>query len=163
MKKLKQVVFTNLDGVLVKTKSGEENPIHSGDWIFYLQTIKGLKHFTERGFKIVIVTNQEGIKYGLIDEVLFLKRIEEICENLEKLLNLQKNSVSYYYYKGTNLNDKKPNPRMAHDAVEDWGLTLKGSVMFGKDNNDYEFSRNSGIRFYYGLDKIKEKFNAQRL
>lgn len=163
MNKLKQVIFTNLDGVLVRTKSGEDNPVHTGDWEFYSETLNALKHYSTKGHKIVIVTNQDGIMYGLTDERLFLKRIEEICESLENLLNLHKNSVSYYYYKGVNPLTRKPNPKMAHEAVEEWGLTLKGSVMLGKDEDDYEFSRNSGIRFYFDLDQIKKKFNASRL
>lgn len=149
-----KVLFTDLDGTLIRTKSGKTFPIHSADWQFIPETIKAIKYHTNIGYKVIIVTNQAGIELGFVNEQVFINKIEGICTALEKILKLKKNSISYRYCKNQESYDRKPNPGMAFDVLVDEELTLKDSIMFGDFDTDREFAVNAGINKYYDIEEL---------
>jgi DNA 3'-phosphatase len=163
MKELQKVLFTDLDGTLIETKSGRTFPIHSDDWKFISETLTAIKDYYDRGYKIVIVTNQGGIESGFITEAIFINKIETICKRLESILKLQKNSVSYYYCPTMKGYNRKPNSGMVITAMEDYELTLRSSVMLGDMESDRDLSINSGITFYFSIEDIKQMYNASGL
>lgn len=149
-----KVLFTDLDGTLIRTESGRTFPLHSKDWKFIPKTLQAIKHFTDKDYKVIIITNQGGIECGFINEQVFINKIEDICIKLEKILKLKKNSISYRYCKYMESYERKPNPGMAFDALVDEELILKDSVMFGDMESDFEFSLNAGINTYYSIEDI---------
>lgn len=149
-----KVLFTDLDGTLIRTKSGRSFPLHSADWQFIPETVKAIKYYNNLGYKIVIVTNQAGIENGFVNEQVFINKIEQICVALEKLLKIKKNSISYRYCKDSNSYNRKPNPGMAFDVLMEEELTLADSVMFGDFDSDKEFAKNAGITTYFDIEQI---------
>ena len=163
MRHLQPVLFTDLDSTLIETKSGRTFPIHSDDWKFIPETLSAIKDYYDRGYKIIIVTNQGGIESGFITETVFIRKIETICKRLEILLKLQKNSVVYYYTSKMKGYNRKPNPGMAVTAMEDYELTMSKSVMLGDRDSDKGFATNSGITFYFSIEDIKSMYDAPSL
>ncbi len=154
MKELQKVLFIDLDGTIITTRSGKKFPIHSEDWKFIPETLNAMLAYANKGYKIIIVTNQGGIESGFTTETVFMLKIEKICKSLEKVLNLKKNSICYYFCPSMEGYSRKPNPGMAFDAAIDYDLTFVDSVMIGDMDSDREFSRNAGISNYYSIEAI---------
>ena len=149
-----KVLFTDLDGTLIKTKSGKMFPLHSEDWVFIPETLKALQYYITKDYKIVIITNQGGIESGFINEQVFINKIEKICTTLEKILKLKKNTISYRYCKYIESYERKPNPGMAFDVLIDEELSLEDSIMFGNTESDKGFAINAGIKDFYTIEEI---------
>lgn len=64
---------------MIKTKSGAKFPKDSSDWQFWDPSVpKKIKEHFDKGFKIVIFTNQNGISKGHTTEKDIKKKIENI-------------------------------------------------------------------------------------
>lgn len=160
MNKIK-AVFTNLDGTLIKTKTGRTFPLHTADWRLVDETLEALEHYIKLEYKVIIVTNQGGIEQGYIVEKAFIIKINTICDKVEKELKLPKGSVSFLYCKHGDSYYRKPNPGMAYDAALEYEIDLKASVMFGDTETDREFALNAGIGEYKDInDIIVTKWNT---
>jgi D-glycero-D-manno-heptose 1,7-bisphosphate phosphatase len=152
--KIIKAVFTDLDGTLIKTKTGRDFPLHTGDWRLVDETLDALEYYIKLGYKVIVVTNQAGIEQGYVPEKAFVIKINTICDKVEKELNLPKGSVSYYYCKHNESYYRKPNPGMAYDAAIEYEINLKESIMFGDMDTDREFALNSGIGEYKDINEI---------
>lgn len=152
---MNKAVFTDLDGTVITTNSGRKFPIHSADWKFIPETLKALKYFYNKGYKIIIVTNQGGIEEGYIAEKVFISKIEKICKTLEKRLGMKANSVSYFYCTSMIGYYRKPNAGMAYEAALEYELDLNRSIMFGDYITDEQFTKNAGILEYFDINDIR--------
>lgn len=57
-----KVAAFDLDDTLIKTKSGKKFPMDEGDWIWFTPDVRSrLKDLCDRGYEIVVFTNQSGI------------------------------------------------------------------------------------------------------
>jgi len=73
----------DLDNTLIKTKSGKVFPVDQNDWTLLNQYVKPiLYHYYNNCYKIVIFTNQLGIKKGKISKNDFLDKINAIHQEL---------------------------------------------------------------------------------
>lgn len=78
-----KVAAFDMDGTLIRTKSGKVFPIDTNDWkLLNDQVAKKLKEHSEKGFKIVIFTNQKGIHVGKVDKKGFKRKIEGIIAKI---------------------------------------------------------------------------------
>lgn len=152
---LQKALFSDLDGTIITTQSGRKFPIHSQDWKFIPETLEALSYFYDKGFKIIIVSNQGGIEQGYMAEAVFTKKIEEICKVLEKRLKFKAGSVCYSYCKELISYNRKPNPGMAFDNALEFELDLRNSVMLGNYKTDEGFSTNAGLSQYIDIDIIR--------
>ena len=149
-----KALFIDLDHTLITTKSGNIFPLHSLDWKFLPETVKTVKHFYKRGFKIIIVSNQGGIEEGYMTERVFIHKIEAVCAALEKSIKLKKCSVAYSYCKKMVSYNRKPNPGMVYDAALEYELNLRESVMIGDLPSDEKLATNAGIGTYLNVTEL---------
>ncbi|KAK6028637.1 DNA 3'-phosphatase [Ostertagia ostertagi] len=79
-----KVAAFDMDGTLITTKSGKVFPVDNSDWrIIYDKVAPHLKKLhNEENFKIVIFTNQKGIKVGKVDKNGFKRKVEAIVAKL---------------------------------------------------------------------------------
>ena len=78
-----KLVSFDMDDTLIKTKSGAKFPKDSNDWVFWHEKIiPKLKEWYEKGYKIVIFTNQNGISKGHTTENEIKKKIENISQKI---------------------------------------------------------------------------------
>lgn len=79
-----KIAAFDMDGTLIKTKSGKVYPVSMNDWELAFSTIqKKLKEKFEEGYKIVILTNQAAIGNGRVKIEDFKRKIENIIEKLQ--------------------------------------------------------------------------------
>jgi bifunctional polynucleotide phosphatase/kinase len=151
-----KICFIDLDGTIIKTKSGETFPKDNDDWELKPKTIDLMKKSKLDGFKIVLVTNQAGISRGYISQASFAKKLR----NIQEKMNLFFDKI----FIATSLNSKYRKPKSsAHEESLNsisWEIDKKESFMVGdaggktKDfsNSDMMFAKSLGIRFLHVED-----------
>lgn len=76
----------DMDGTIIKTKSGKTFPVNSDDWQFLCDaTVKKIKELSKDGFSIVIITNQAGIEKHTTNPDDWMKKVS----NVQKQLNVE--------------------------------------------------------------------------
>jgi DNA 3'-phosphatase len=172
---MKNIIFFDLDGTLISTKSGKTFPKDEKDWMLNYPLLPVLSkiyklHVTDETVQ-VIVSNQGGIDLNIINEDLWLKKVKDVVQELhdvtsntiQPVVEIQEihycTSASKLHYK------RKPNCGMAYrTALDNKVGNLKTSVMIGDasgkpyqhSNSDLEFARNAGIGFYYDVEDLIE-------
>ncbi|XP_011635937.1 uncharacterized protein F21D5.5 isoform X1 [Pogonomyrmex barbatus] len=78
-----KIAAYDMDGTLIKTKSGLVFPKDCNDWqLLYPDIPNKLKQFYTNGYKIVIFTNQAGLSSGKIKINDFKRKIERIVQKI---------------------------------------------------------------------------------
>jgi bifunctional polynucleotide phosphatase/kinase len=78
-----KIAAFDLDGTLIKTKSGKTFPVNIEDWkLLYEDVPNMIEKLNRKKYKIIIITNQSRLK----DSKEFIKKIENICEILKSVL-----------------------------------------------------------------------------
>ena len=79
-----KIAAFDMDGTLIKTKSGKVHPVDTNDWqIAFQNAQEKLKRYLERGYKLVILSNQAPIGNGRVKIEDFKKKIENIVIRLD--------------------------------------------------------------------------------
>ena len=78
-KSSKLIASFDLDGTLIKTKSGKKFPKNSEDCMYLFENvIKKLYELMKNGYKIVIFTNQKGISMNKVNKLDIINKIERM-------------------------------------------------------------------------------------
>lgn len=115
--KNKKILFADLDGTLIKTKSGETFPKGIWDMEFRFDTLDAIKKLQPD--YILIVSNQGGIESGFVDAYDFQAKSEYIGRAIREYCGCK----CYCEYCETNdANDpyRKPNTAMLSHLAEDY-------------------------------------------
>jgi D-glycero-D-manno-heptose 1,7-bisphosphate phosphatase len=147
---LEQAVFFDRDGTLIKDKHYLDDPSEV-EWIDGAKTT--LRTVQNRGFKIIIVTNQSGVARGMMTE----EDVQAIHDRIRRDLTNDGITVDDFYYcpylaeaeveeyrKDSRL--RKPAPGMLQDAEQDHNLDLSRCVMVGDKSSDVEAGQRAGCR-----------------
>lgn len=110
--------------------------------------IKRLKE--EYGFKIIVISNQAGIAYGILTD----KEVIAINEKINLLLSGHQTSIDAFYYcpfhpdynSEEESQCRKPSPYMIVKASEEHSIDLSRSYMIGDKNTDILCAVNAGIK-----------------
>lgn len=71
-----KIAMFDMDGTLIKVKSGKNNPVDAKDWLWFDPCVPlKIKEVHNNGYGIVLLTNQKGISLGLV-------RVEELEEKV---------------------------------------------------------------------------------
>jgi histidinol-phosphate phosphatase family protein len=139
-----RAVFLDRDGVLTRERSDyvkkpEELEILPGIY-------QPLREIREKGFRIVIVTNQSVIGRGLTSH----EEMRRIHEKLRLELARQDCTVDAIYYcphvPGEGCDCRKPEPGLIIRAASDLGIDRSKSWMIGDKEIDLEAARRAGCR-----------------
>ena len=144
-------LFLDLDHTIIKPSSGGTFPTSIKDWEFLKGVTNVIKHHADRGYRIIIVTNQGGIEAGHMTEEEFNVKALNITEELKKLgITVSK----WYINKTLNEDDysRKPNPGSAYEAALEFKLSLRYSIMVGDRNTDELLAKNAYIGTYYHIN-----------
>lgn len=159
---MNKALFLDLDGTLIKTKSGETFPKYNDDWKFNENILDIIKHYMAKDYShVVIVTNQGGIESGYVIELDFKKKMDEITYSMYRHIGVYPS----VYYCSTNNKDsyyRKPNPGYAYTAAIQYQLYLSKSTMVGDasgldgqfSDSDKVFAENAGIGTYYDISEF---------
>lgn len=155
---MNKAIVLMLDNVLITTRSGKPFPLHSEDWKFKIGWDKMLSHCIKEGYKIVITDNQFGVgKNGYMSDILFNKKIENICKIIEKDLHLPNNTIiTNFCFDETDTFRIIPKPALLYEVGLDYEIVLADSLLVGINDEHLEFARMAGIGTYYELSDIEE-------
>jgi D-glycero-D-manno-heptose 1,7-bisphosphate phosphatase len=139
---MKRVIFLDRDGVINVDHgyvSKKEN------FEFCEGVFDALRDFSDKGYSLVIVTNQSGIARGYYSEEDFQKLTEWM---LNELLSNSITIDSLYYcphHPEDKCDCRKPNIGMIKKACEDFDIDLEKSWMIGDKSSDIELAKNANI------------------
>lgn len=161
-----KVLFCDLDGTLINTKSGKTFPVDKFDWELRKDVINAIKNYMPD--YIFIVSNQGGIEKGFISESDFEHKIEHIVAEI----GLRCPDVFQVDYAYCTSNDKQDPMRKPNTGMIDW--FREGCLFFnyqammigdasGKEgqfsDSDKKTAENAGIR-YMDVDDFVAKFKS---
>lgn len=164
MRKSFKTAFFDRDGVLNSSKinNGYIGKIKDFKWIPGAK--KTLKYFKDKGFKIVIVTNQSGIArnyFSLRD----LYKINKYIKDSLKKINVKVDAIFFCPYHVDGVIKKytkkstlrKPDNGMFKLAEKKWKIDKKKSFIIGDQKTDMIFAKKSKIKGF--LFSKKNLFN----
>lgn len=154
--KINKVLFSDLDGTLIKTLSGNNFPIACYDMQPRFDTLAAIKLF--KPDIVCIVTNQGGIEKGFVNRLFF----ENKCRWISSIIaeGCRADCV-YDYCDTTDDNDikRKPNPGMINRFKEHFNKYFSDNctfLMIGDRFEDELCAKNANISYLNVEDFIKE-------
>ena len=158
-------VFLDKDGIINKDLY---NTKYQSIEKIYSKVPEAIRKINKNNYLAIVVTNQPAIAKGFVKE----KKVENDFRYLESLLSKYKSHVNRIYYcphhpnkgfKGeikkykTKCNCRKPKNGMILQAIKDFNIDKKKSVMVGDRIEDYGAAKKSKIRFFLINKKLKIK------
>jgi D-glycero-D-manno-heptose 1,7-bisphosphate phosphatase len=133
-------IFLDRDGTLIE----EVNFLHRvEDLRFFSYTDEAVKLLKERGFLVIIVTNQSGIARNIFPESAMHAIHEAIQDNLTEQID------AFYYcphLPGEGCRCRKPGLGMIENACQDFSIDLENSWMIGDKALDVELGLNANLQ-----------------
>jgi len=134
---MNKALFLDRDGVVNK----EKNYLYKiNDFEFIDGVFETCRYFQDKGYLIIIITNQAGIARGKYSEKDFHILNDWMLEEFKK----ENIIISKVYYCPHHpdftgdCNCRKPNPGMLINAQEDMNIDLEDSIFVGDKNTDIE-------------------------
>lgn len=156
------ILFADLDGTLIETKSGKTFPTDEFDWKFKDGIVEAIRRYNPD--YLFIITNQGGIEKGFIDEEKFKRKIKTIQHHLNIFLQ----HVRLIAYEYCISNDKenpyrKPNIGMIEKFKGFYENNIDNCLMIGDasgkegqfSDSDKKCAENAGIAYMDVEDFIK--------
>ena len=110
-----------------------------------------IKSYNDKGYKVIVVSNQAGIAKGYYKKQDVDKLHEYINQELKKI----NAHIDAFYicphhpdYTGE-CNCRKPKTGMIEKAIKDFDIDVKESVLYGDKPWDIECGEKCGIKSYY--------------
>lgn len=131
-----KILFADLDGTLIETKSGKTFPIDKHDWILKPGVLESIRQYNPD--YLFIITNQGGIEKGFIKEEDFKFKIKFI----QSILNTHLRNIRLIAYEYCTSNDKenpyrKPNIGMIERFKGFYNDETKNCLMIGDASGKY--------------------------
>lgn len=122
------------------------------DFIFIDGAIDAMKLLKEKGYQLVIVTNQSGIARGLFSEEDFIRLTEWMDWSLSDR-GVDLDGLYFCPHHPTEGNGehtkqcdcRKPAPGMFRDAVDELGIDVTASYMVGDKVSDLKAAQAAGV------------------
>jgi len=151
---LKPALFLDRDGVI----NVEKNYLYKQEDFEFIDGIFDLcRFFQDRGYKIVVVTNQSGICRGYYTREDF----EKLTRWMEREFAKEGITIAKTYhcphhpdFTGS-CSCRKPEPGMFLQAQKELSLDLAKSVMVGDKPSDIEAAQRAGVNECYLFDGIE--------
>ena len=150
-----KALFLDRDGVINK----ETNYLHKIEDFEFIEGIFDLcRYFKEKGYLIIVVTNQSGIARGYYSheqfDVLTSWMIDEFAKK-----NIIVNKV-YYCPHHPDISGacecRKPDIGMFIEAQKEFDIDLKNSIMVGDNERDIEAALKAGVEGTYLFDEYNK-------
>jgi D-glycero-D-manno-heptose 1,7-bisphosphate phosphatase len=142
---MNRAVFLDRDGVI--NRKLENDYVKSWDEFQFLPcVIEAIKAINEKGYLVIVVTNQRGIAKGLMTE----KDLKAIHRRMLKELKKHGARIDDIFYcphdNSDNCSCRKPKPGMLLQAQKKWDIDFAQSYIIGDSNSDLEAGQQVGCR-----------------
>lgn len=142
---LKKALFLDRDGVINVRPARHDYVRKWSEFIFNDGIVDIIKQANLKKFLIIVITNQRGIARQLVSQ----KDFDEISNNMYRELKSKKATVYAVYYCPHNFDDhctcRKPEPGLISQAITDYNLSLKDSIMVGDADSDIQAALAAGL------------------
>lgn len=108
--------------------------------------LDGLKYLQEKGFKLIVVSNQPWIGRGVVTE----EQVENLFNELVSKLDEKGITIHDYFFcphrKEEGCGCRKGAPQFLIEAAKKYDINLGESYMVGDSHYDVEVGKNAGIK-----------------
>lgn len=143
----KKTIFLDRDGVINKKALERGHYITSPDQFEFMPgAVEGIKILKEKGYRVLVLTNQAGIERGAFTE----EDLEKIHDFMLKKLKENGTTVDKIYHCPHDWNTacacRKPGSGMMLQAAADFDLSLRHVTFVGDDRRDMMLGDNLGCK-----------------
>ena len=139
-----KAIFLDRDGVINKERKDYVKSVEEFQIIDNIPKV--IKILKEKGFVVIVITNQSAINRGLVT----IETLNEIHNHLQKILKDNNTSIDDFYFcphiPDENCQCRKPNPGMLIKAVQDHDIDMDQSFMIGNSLTDVQAAQKAGCK-----------------
>lgn len=156
-----KAVFFDRDGTL---NVNTDYLYKKEDFVWMPQAVEAIKYANDRGYLVIVVSNQSGVARGYYTE----EDVKILHRWMNEELKKKGAHIDAFYYcpyhtAGTvpeytrDSEDRKPKPGMVLKAMREFHIDPKQSIMIGDKPLDVECAANAGIEgvLYDGQSLLK--------
>jgi histidinol-phosphate phosphatase family protein len=141
MTKANRAVFLDRDGTLMRDVDycGDPKDVDLFDGV-----ADALRKLKERGYKLIVITNQSGIGRGLFND----KQYRAVEAEVARQIGGDLIDTTYYcpHLPSDGCKCRKPSPEMIFNAAQDHDVDLARSFFIGDKKSDIDCGRNAGVK-----------------
>jgi len=155
---MKEVIFLDRDGTLIN----DPGHLYKKDDVKLLPGIESLITLQDKGYILLIVTNQSTVARGIISENEMME-LGDFIENLlsEKGVQITKSYYCPHHPKFTAECDcRKPKPGLFLEAIKEFDVDLEKSFVIGDKPGDLLAGRRAGVKFGILLKRNQKEWDA---
>ena len=140
---LNKALFLDRDGVICRALPRKHYVVSTDQFVLIPEILTVIRHAKERGYRIVVVTNQPQVAYGLITPGV----LDGIHRHMQELLCHSVDAIyACPHQDSDNCVCRKPKPGLITRAVQDLRLDPWQSVMIGDSPSDIVAAHLAGCR-----------------
>ena len=139
---MRPAVFLDRDGVIVVPQFRDGRsfaPRRLKDFRLYPDAAASLQRLKQAGFLLVVVTNQSGVRNGLISR----SEVDAMHETMARELPLDAIKACFHR-QADDCECRKPKPGMILEAAVEFSINLERSFIVGDSTSDVEAGRAAG-------------------
>lgn len=142
-----KAVFLDRDGVINRPET--YYVWKKEDFFFNEHIFELLKKYQEKGFLLIIISNQGGVSKGLYSK----ENVEKLHQFMLKEFNERKIKIADIYFcpHHTDIENclcRKPNSLMIEKAIAKYNITTEVSYLIGDSERDIEAGENVGLNTF---------------
>lgn len=142
---MNKAVFLDRDGTL-NSDVGHYYIYRPEDFVLNEGVVEGLRMLQEKGYLLIVITNQGGVAKGEYTE----KDVELVHQKMEELLAKQGIKLTAVYYcphheSVAACECRKPSPFLIEQALAKYELNPNHCFMIGDSDRDVEAARRAGV------------------
>lgn len=145
----KKIIFIDRDGVINKDPGGwtEYNYVTRWENFHFLHGSKeAMKKLNDRGFEIILVSNQAGVGKGHYSKNALNDINSKMLKEIEKSGGRIKKTYYCVHKPDDNCGCRKPETGLFRQAEKELGIKAKGNFFIGDGKMDIEAGRRIGLK-----------------
>ncbi len=159
---MRKALFLDRDGVV----NIEKNYLHKIEEFEFVEGIVEVcRAYAEKGYVIIIVTNQSGIARGMYTEADFQLLSRWMVDHFASLGITIEHIYHCPHHEEISgpCECRKPSPGMFLEAQRDFGIDMAASVMIGDNERDIEAAQRAGVGTNILLSETATESAADRI